>query len=227
MRFIRLCAWNTRETLFSGHFKDWKTCLEAAIGSGVDLNYLVIEDADIGPANLDGGIFDYARFLRCNLRGANLSECSLVKTQFIQCTLNDVCLADSVASGARFLDSSMRHCDVDFADLRRALVGCTDFLKTDFSRVRDLSGAAFSFKGHLCPMTHNPVFVRGLGLDVVLLDEHVVWGGLVLRKDQLGVSAHSMAGIFAQHGLTPPLHVVQRLWELIRGEKTQFSPLAA
>src|SRR5690606_1239824 len=122
MKFMRLYAWNTRETLFSGHFSDWKTCLEAAVGSGVSLNHLALEDADIGAANLDGASFDYARFVRCNLRGANLSESSFVKAQFSDCILDDACFTDSALMGARFSETSMRRCDVDFADFRRALI---------------------------------------------------------------------------------------------------------
>lgn len=227
MQFIQLRAWNTGQLLFSGHYRDWKTCLEAAVASGVSLSYAVIEDADIGAANLDGACFDYARFVRCHLRGANLSESSFVKTQFTDCALDESCFVDSVVIDARFTDTTMSACDVDYADFRRAIIGCAEFLKTDFGRVKSLAGACLSLRGQVYPIARGPVFIRGLGLDIVLLDEHVMIGSVVLRKDQIGANAGSLARAFAEHGITPSAHTLQRLWETLRGSEALASLMAA
>lgn len=82
MQYIQLKSWKTNENLFSGHFINFKTCLETAIDKNVNLDYILIEHQDLALANLDGAMMNYARMRYCNLRGANLSECELEKSQW-------------------------------------------------------------------------------------------------------------------------------------------------
>ncbi len=213
-----LQAWNTNSTIFRGQFDSWKECLEAAISQGVSLDYLHLEDADIGAANLDGAKMSYARMRRCRLAGANLSETTLIKSEWTDCDMRDVSMSDVSAVGARFLGTRMNGVDVAYADLRATLVSCTEFLKIDVSHSTHLSGSAFVAQGHVCPMTRGPIFVRGLGLDTVLLDEHVVLGsGIILRRDQFG-NREGLIKVFAQHGLKPHADQLCRLWSALRGE---------
>jgi hypothetical protein len=218
MTTLTLTAWNTGATLFAGQFSSWKTCLEAAISDNVTLDYLYLEGIDFGPANLDGARMNYARLRSCGLKGANLSEASLIKSDWQGCDLRDICLSNSVLVGARFSESALSGTDVSFADLRGLRTTCPDFLKCDFAHSTSLVGSAFHIQGLICPMTRTPVYVRGLGMDTVLLDEHVIIGGkTVLRRDQL-VSHDGLIRIFAEQGLKPHPELLRGVWNVIRGD---------
>jgi hypothetical protein len=215
MTLKTLRTWNDDTVLFTGDFDTWQTCVAAAIDAGIVLDYLTLSDCDVTHANWDGAQMNYAKFVRCDLTGANLSEASLIKTIFEDCALNDVCLSDTVAVGGRFMGSSMARIDVHYADLRGILVTCPEFLKIDFSNTAHMASSAFMAHGVMCPMTRRPVFLRGLGLDMVMLDEHIVLGNMmVLRRDQMR-SRDGLAHAFGKNGLQPNPDTLAALWDTI------------
>lgn len=214
---IELIAWNTRKTIMSGDFISVRHALEHAINHNIKLDYIDLSDIDLKHSNLDGGSFNYARFTRVNFDGTNLSECSLIKAQFQECNLTNVTLTDTSCVGAKFQNSCMLNCEALYTDFRGALFSCHHFLKSDFRQSAHFGGAAFMNKGNICPMSKGPVFVRGLGMDVVLLDEHAIIGGtVILRKEQLFDTHGQLSSIFAGHGLSPSQDAIQKLWLSIR-----------
>lgn len=216
MNSMVLRSWNNDAILFSGQYDTIKACVEDAVAKGVQLDYLDLADADLAHANLDGATMNYARFKRCDLRDANLSEASIIKATFDDCDLSDACLIDSIAIGTRFDQSKMSHIDVHYADLCGILVTCTDFLKTDFSNTAHMASSMFLSHGMMCPMSRRPVFLRGLGLDMIMLDEHVLVGGLiVMRRDQMH-TREGVASVFMQRGLQPNPQALATLWDTVQ-----------
>lgn len=216
MNTIILRSWNDGAVLFSGTYTSVKACLEDAVAKDVPLDYLELADVDLAHANLDGARMNYARFTRCDLIDVNLSEASVIKAVFEECDLSNACLCDTVAVGARFDRSRMTDMDVHYADLRGVLVTCTDFLKVDFSNTAHMESSAFMARGVLCPMSRRPVFLRGLGLDMIMLDEHVLVGGIIiLRRDQMQ-SREGVASIFMQNGLQPNPQALANLWDTVQ-----------
>lgn len=214
---IELTAWNTRQILLSGDFVSTRHAIEYAINHNIKLDYLESSDADLRHSNLDGGSFNYARFTRVNFEGANLSECSLIKAQFEDCTLTNVTLTDTSCVGAQFKNSPMMNIEALYTDFRGALFSCVHFLKSEFRQTAHFGGAVFVSKGNVCPMSKGPVFIRGLGMDVTLLDEHAIIGGtIILRKEQLFDTHGKLSHIFAQNGLNPSQDSIQKLWSCIR-----------
>ncbi len=224
---IELIAWNTRKTLLLGDFISLKHAIEHAINNHIKLDYLEISNADLRNGNFDGGSFNYAKFTRVNFEGANLSEGSFIKAQFETCNLTNVTLTDASCVGAQFKDTAMTNCEALYTDFRGALFGCHHFLKSDFRQSSHFGGAAFMNKGNLCPMPKGPVFIRGMGMDVVLLDEHAIIGGMViLRKEQLFDTHGKISSIFAGHGLSPSQDAIQKLRLCVRSDGKKLHKVA-
>lgn len=224
MSWLTLKTWNTGETLFEGEFASWKECLESAITAGVSLDHLQLENADLSAANLDGASLDYARITHCNLRGANLSEASLIKSQWTGCDFTEACLMDTQAVNAKFTQCRMGQMDVAYADLRGAMIDCPAFLKNDFTRSTHMGGAVFMTHGSVYSISRGPVFVRGMALDVVLMDEHVLIGGdMIVRNDQLGrINPVLMDLAPCGHDTVPAEKMLELLWDALR----RHAPLA-
>lgn len=222
--YIELKTWNTRRVILRGEFASHKKAIEYAINQGISLDYLMIEDCDLSNGNFDGGSFSYARFNNCNFDGANLSESSFIKSQFIKCCLNNTALTDSNFIGSSFENSSLRNCEALYTDFRGIVVTCPYFLKSDFRHTAHFSGACFMSKGNTCPMSQGPIFIRGLGMDLVLLDEHVVVGStIIIRKDQVFDKHGTLSPVFSDKGLKPNNALIEQLWESLRmnGYKSQ------
>lgn len=214
---IELTAWNTRKIIMSGDFISYKHAIEYAIDHNINLDYLTLNDVDLSHSNLDGVSLNYAQLTRVNFEGANISESSVIKAKFEDCNLTNVTLTDTNCVGTSFQNCVMMNIEALYADFRGALVTCPHFLKNDFRQTAHFGGACFMNKGNMCPMSKGPVLIRGLGLDVVLLDEHaIVSGTIILRKEQLFDKQGQISPIFARSGINPSPEVLQKLWHCIR-----------
>lgn len=95
------------KTIYSGRFKSFKDCLEAAIREEINLSGADLAHKNLSHANLDDGMLNGAGFSGSNLIGANLSEAALDNADFTDCSLESACLAFSALrhcnfTGARF-----------------------------------------------------------------------------------------------------------------------------
>ncbi len=218
MALLKLTTWNTNKTLFEGEFASWKACLESAVDQGVALDHVLLENLDLTAINLDGAQMDYAQIRYCNLRGANLSEASLIKSRWTGCDLSDVCLIDTQAVNAQFTQCKMARIDIAYSDLRGAMLTCPEFLKADFMKSTHMGGAVFMAHGSVYPISRGPVFVRGMALDVVLLDEHVVINGgdMIVRNDQISKISHIMMDLAPCGHNVSPEQMLQVLWDALR-----------
>ena len=216
MQTIQLTSWSTNEILFQGQFNSFRECLENAIDKGVILNFLCLENQDLSLANLDGAIMNDAHIRYCNFRGANLSECELQKTHWTGCDMTEVCFKDTDLVCAKFQQCKMRDVHMQFADMRGMMVTCPEFLKGDFSRTPHMGGSVFLANGTAYAMSRPPVFVRGMPIDIVLLDDHIILGDmLVLRHDQLGIARHCLMDLVAEDAAAPEM-LLQTLWSALR-----------
>ena len=214
---ITLKAWNTQKIIMSGDFVSHRRALEHAIDRNIKLDYLELSDVDLSHGNFDSGSFNYARFTRVNLEGSNLSEASFIKSVFEECNLTNVTLTDTVCVGTQFKKTKMINCEALHADFRGCLISCAHFLKSDFRQSAHFGGAAFMSRGNICSMSKGPIFIRGLGLDVILLDDHAIIGGtMIIRKEQLFDQHGKISSIFANAGCAPSKEALQKLWLCVR-----------
>lgn len=172
--------------LFTGVFKNFRACVEAAINQGVSLARADLRQRNLSFAMLDGGLFDAADFSGSNLCGANLSEISAPGSVWNEADLSGACLAYSDLSTAVFRATQFGATDIAGCDLRRALFADSpSCFHLNFAEAQSMKGARYAAGPAEAAMTRPPLVMLGLqGGALAQLDNHVVCRGQLIERDK-------------------------------------------
>lgn len=173
---------NKKTVLFEGSFSSLKTCAEAAVAEGVNLDGADFRLKNLQGANLDDGALAGADFRGANLGGANLSEANLQGCTFENANLVDACLAHSTLRGADFSGTRLGATDIAGVDLRECLFAGLATFSLDFMQAANMDGSAYRhLETRLLPMTRPPrVLIGFMNTPAAMLDQHMVIGQRVL-----------------------------------------------
>jgi hypothetical protein len=178
MQILSIQSYKTGEILFQGQFKNFKTCLAAAITEKITLAYADLKHKNLVNAQLDDACMPYADFTRSNLSGANLSESMMQGAQFTGVSLHNTCLAYSDLRGCVFENASFGATDVTGSDISFSSFSTLSCFSLDFMHVHAMKNCVFKNPdGTLSALSRPPIVVNGLGcMPLIFLDQHLKIG---------------------------------------------------
>ena len=167
--------------ILEGPYTTIRKATEKAVQEGIDLSFANFRKADFKDAELDGISAPGACFWGADLSGANVSDAYLHDCDFRLSLLKRACLSDSIFSHCDFRGASFASVILDGADFSGSQLNCPQFLKQDFSQIQSLRNVTYHHLGEVaCRFDRAPVYVRGLGADIVFLDHHIKIGETVV-----------------------------------------------
>lgn len=210
MPFYQVKSTRGGQILYSGHFINFRACLEHAVTEGVSLKNADLRRTNLLNATLDGADLRGADFTAANLAGVNLSEAKLDNAVFAAANLTGAVLCESSLTGAHFIGTQFGATLIDDCVLDRAHFSALSTFTLDFSTARSMRDCLFIGSDQtVCPMTRPPVVVRGLPRLLVLMDCHVKIGTHIQPLDRTPPeSAAALA----------PVHLRLRLEQLVAGQ---------
>jgi len=167
--------------LFEGKYGSIINCIEDAVHQQMNLDYVDLRGVNLMNADLDEGQLNHARFDGANLTGANLSAAKLEGACFRNATLYNTCFCEAQLCGAQFFGASFGATDVAWADLSKTCFDTLSALDLQFADALLMQSALFYDRtGAICHLTHPPVVIKGLQNVVVLFDDYMKVGSVVL-----------------------------------------------
>lgn len=181
MTYFLLKKVGSQCNLFAGEYDSIKDCIEDAVRNEINLDYVDLRGVNLMNADLDEGMFNHARFDHANLTGANLSGTKLNGACFRNATLYNTCFCEAQLSGAQFFGASFGATDIDWADISKTCFDTLLALDLQFSDALLMQSALYYDRtGTICNLSHPPVVIKGLQNVVVLFDDHMKVGSVVL-----------------------------------------------
>lgn len=190
----------TGKILFAGFFKDYKSCLEEAVTRRIPLNHIDLNGKNLSNANLDDGMFSHADFSRCNLTGANMSECYLKETNFSGAALFNTCFAYSNLNRCNFHNASFGATDMTGAIIDGSQFSTLSTFTIDFTKLRQMKNCTFTNQhGIIANLSTPPIVIHGLGRSpVIMLDEHIFEGHRRIQTKHANTLLQSIAKLHGQ-----------------------------
>jgi uncharacterized protein YjbI with pentapeptide repeats len=169
-------------TLFSGHFENFKECLESANEQRISLRFADLRNQNLCHAQLDEGDFSQALFTGSNLTGANLSEGIFKGADFSNCDLYNACFAYSDLSCCRFEYAGFGATDFAGCDISSASFASLSCFSLNFAHVQTMDSCTYrSSDGRKITMSKPPIVIHGLAnAPIILLDQAAYCGNQIL-----------------------------------------------
>lgn len=179
----KIVSFSGGDTLFSGRFPDFRSCVEHAISDGVSLRNADLSHSNLLNAQLDGGDFREAVFINCNLSGVNASECRMDGARFNAATLYGAVFCESSLNNAIFKDASFGATDIYRASLENCVFSTLSAFTLNFSDASTLYGSYFINPcGTICAMSHAPLVIDGLQQKIIFMDNDIKIGHAVFKS---------------------------------------------
>lgn len=183
---MRIYSLSSGRVLFEDGFSSLKKTAENAAVQGADLSFADFRKADFRSATLDGIIAPGACFWGADLSGAALAQSNLKGCDMRLAMLARTCLAESICDESDFRGATFSSTLLAGASLKNCRFSGAGILRQDMAGIESLAGSAYDYLGEtLCPMTRPPVYVRGLGTDIVFLDAQVMVGTKLYNRAAL------------------------------------------
>ena len=178
MPFFEIRSIPDGRILYSGEHRNFRVCIEAALGDGVSLRRADLRGTNLLNAGLDGADLRGADFSGANLSGANLGEARLDDALFSGATLFNASLCGSSVRNGHFTDASFGATLIDEAVLDGSRFLTLSTFDLDFHRAESMRDCAFTNPSchTVCPMTRPPLVVRGLVKPFMIMDRHMKIG---------------------------------------------------
>lgn len=182
---ITLKSHLTGEEIFEGHYENARQAVEDAVSQGVILDGVDVSHMNLACANLDDAQMAGARCHGTNFNGANLSEAVLDFADFTGAELSHACLAASSLNHVNFSEASFASTDVTDAVITRCQFTCPSVFTTLFCRAAHFKDCLYYCdKGHARQMNDVPIFIYGLPMEIVCLDNEIKIGrDFIAKKD--------------------------------------------
>lgn len=210
MKNYKITTRDTNEQLFAGYFKDFKSCLEAAVSRRKALNNANLSHQNLSNANLDDGIFAGADFSGSNLSGANLSEAYCKGSNFSQTTLFNTCFAYSNLIGCNFQDASFGATDIAGALIDNSTFSTLSAFTLDFNKALQMQQCLFiSHDNKYFEFSSPPITIHGLSAQpITLLENQILEGHRHIRKQRADHWSRIIQNLKANN--TPIRHTVTK-----------------
>ncbi len=180
MPLLKIKNHRTGETIFEGAFDSAKACIEQAVRENTCLDYADLRYANLANAALDDIVMRHALLDNTNLTGANLSEAKLDGTSFTSATLYGACLCVSSLRSCHFEGASFGASDISGSDVSECRFSTLSALRLNFIDAEKIENCQFTDgSGQTCPFSLPPLYVSGLAMPVVFMDEHLKIGTIV------------------------------------------------
>ena len=186
MAIIELKQHRTGKVLYTGEHRNKKEALEQAATNGIDLSGVELSGENLDHAVLDDIKMQQAYIRQCSLRYCNLSESLLNRAKFIDCDLSHACLAYASMRQTSVIETPIAHAELSGAWIENMIFSCPSGLLLDYSRCSQFKNSIYihNQKTH-CLMMKEPIFIRGLGYDVILMNDHIKVGCVVKKYDEM------------------------------------------
>ena len=207
MNTFNIMSHKTKRILFSGQYRNFKSCLEDAVHRRVALEHGDFTNKDLSNVNLDEAIAPFAKFSHSNLSGANMSEALLNGSDFSSSALYNTCFHSSNLKGCNFKDAHFGGTDIHGASLGHSEFSTLSCFTLDFIRCREMKGAVFiNPDGQVCSMSRPPVIIKGWrNLPVILMDDVIKSGHSVIdAKRVMGLLPRLSKRLFEYRYLEEP-----------------------
>lgn len=189
MQFYTIKRQHSEKVIFSGHFLNFRACIEQAIADEVSLFQANLRGSNLLNAELDSGDFRQADFSGSNLSGANASECQMQGCNLSGVTLHGTVLCESNFNKAVFDAALFGATDVFGSILSDCYFSTLSAFTLNFSEAKTMTGSHFENPcGTLCPISRPPVVISGLNQTIIMMDEHIkigthvfAWGNFLKR----------------------------------------------
>ncbi len=184
MNNFTIYSYKTKTALFSGNFKDIKTCLEQAVQNKTNLKYANLKNIDLSNANLDDATLPHADFSGTNLSGTNLSESLLQGAIFNDASLYNTCLAYSDLSSCHFKNSAFGATDITGCDISNSRFSGLSCFGLEFTHTKKMGNCTFKNPcGKILPFSNPPTVITGLNTQpIILIEEHIKIGHELLAQ---------------------------------------------
>lgn len=184
MQFYTIKRRQTGKVIFSGHFLNFRACVEHAIADEISLFQADLRGANLLNAELDGGDFRQADFSGSNMSGANASECQLQGCNLSGVTLHGAALCESNFKKSIFDAASFGATDIFGSDLSECYFSTLSAFTLNFTDTKTMTGSQFKNGcGTLCHMSRPPVVIGGLNQTVVMMDDYIKIGASVFALE--------------------------------------------
>lgn len=178
MQHFKVQTTTDKTTLFEGHYKSIKHCLEDAIQNNTPLCHADLSGTNLTNANLDDAILPYADFTNTNLSGANISESYLKGSVFKNTALYNTCFAYSNMTTCNFQSASFGATDICGAIISGAEFSSLSCFSLDFQTARQMDNCIFiSHDGHINPMSKPPIVIKGFHNRPIIMTDHNILAG--------------------------------------------------
>ena len=197
MKNYKITTKDTNELLFAGYFKDFKSCLEAAVNKHTPLNNANLSHQNLSNANLDDGIFAGADFSGSNLSGVNISEAYCKGANFNRTSLFNASFAYSNLTNSDFQNSLFGGTDIVGALIDGSTFSTLSAFSLDFNNSRQMHDCKFVTPDNSSiEFSSPPITIKGLRPQlIIILENHILEGQQSIQKHH------------AKHWL----HIVQKL----------------
>ena len=187
MQFYTIKRRQTGKIIFSGHFLNFKACVEQAIADKISLFQADLRNTNFLNAELDGGDFRQADFSGSNMSGANASECQMQGANLSAVTLHGAVLCESNFRKTIFDGALFGATDVFGSNLSACRFSTPSAFTLNFSDAKTMTGSQFANScGTLCQISRPPVVISGLNQTVVMMDDHI----------KIGANVFALGGFF-------------------------------
>lgn len=183
--FIEIKTYNSGELLYRAAGLNVGEVLTQAVAEGVCLDYADLRYANLVNVNLDDAVMRHACFAGANLMGANMSEGLFDHSDFSGASLSNVCLCYSSLIDCSFEGASFGATDVAGTILEECRFSGLSAFTLNFRDVEKLARCVFvDIFGGRSSFFRAPVVVQGLTYPVILLDDHIKVGNLLIAFDE-------------------------------------------
>ena len=165
------------QILYSGRFKSFRGCLEAAVRDKINLSGADLAHKNLCHANLDDAVLDGADFSGSNLIGANLSEAALDSADFTECSLESACLAFSSLRNCNFTNTRFGGTYIAGALIDEARFSGLSCLYLDFIDTGSMADCLYSDEGNRTAVfSAPPLLMHGLPKAIAIIGNQIKIG---------------------------------------------------
>lgn len=163
--------------LFSGQYRSLAECVTDAVARRVSLRGADFRNANLINAEMDGGDYAGAVFAGANLTSANISEADLRGADFENAILHGAILCDSDMSQANFDGALFGATEIAGATLQQCIFTTLSAFTLPFDEADMVKDCRFINPcDTVCMFSRQPLVVRGLSAQVMVLDHHIKIG---------------------------------------------------
>lgn len=170
------------DVLYKSQKISFRTALEEAVKSGINLSHGDFRGQKLYQAQLDGILAPGACFWGADCRGVDMAGGDLRDADLRMVDLKDACLAESNLGGANLSGTYLNNTILRQCNMAGTTFSCPSLFDCDLTEVHSFHRAIYCHRGEIdVPLSPLPFVISGTGSKIVLFQNMMLQGNTIIK----------------------------------------------